>query len=81
MMWLIGLTLFVLAIIAAIVALSARDLMTSVVTLSVFSFLTSILYAAFGAPDVALNEAVIGAGISGVFFVMTIFYTTRRSRD
>ncbi len=81
MVWLIGVTLFSLAIIVAVVSLWAKDLMTSVVTLTVFSFLMAILYAWFGAPDVALNEAVIGAGISGVFFVITIYYTTRRSRD
>jgi len=73
--------LFSLAIIAAVVALSVRDLMTSVVMLTVFSFLMALLYTGLGAVDVALNEAVIGAGISGVLMVATIFYTTRRSRD
>ncbi len=81
MTWLIGLILFVLAIIAAVVALSVKDLMTSVVTLTVFSFLMALLYTGLGAVDVALNEAVIGAGISGVFLVFTIFFTTRRSQD
>ncbi len=81
MTWLIGITFLTLATVAAVVALAARDLMTSVVTLTVFSFLMAMLYAGFGAPDVALNEAIIGAGISGVFLVVTIFYTTRRSQD
>jgi len=81
MTWLIGLTLFILALSAAVLALAVRDLMTSVVSLTIFSFIMAILYAAFGAVDVAFNEAVIGAGISGVFFVLTIFLTTRKSMD
>ena len=81
MNWMIGLTLYSITIISAIVALSVRDLMTSAVMLSVFSFLVALLYTGLGAVDVAFNEAVIGAGISGVFLVFTIFYTTRRSED
>ena len=76
-----GIILFTLALTAAVVALRVRDLMTSVVGLNVFSFLMALLYAGLGAVDVAFNEAVIGAGISGVFLVLTIFLTTRRSAD
>lgn len=81
MTWMIDFIFFGLAIIAALLALNVRDLMTSVVSLTVFSFLMALLYAGLGAVDVALNEAVIGAGISGVFLVFTIFFTTRRSLD
>ena len=76
-----GIILFTLALTAAVVSLRVRDLMTSVVGLNVFSFLMALLYAGLGAVDVAFNEAVIGAGISGVFLVLTIFLTTRRSAD
>ena len=81
MTWVVDLILFSLVTITAIVALSVRDLMTSVVTLTIFSFLMALLYAALGAVDVAFNEAVIGAGISGVLLVVTIYFTTRRSED
>lgn len=73
--------LMLIAITAALVALQIRDLLAAVVTLGVFSFLMALLYAALGAVDVAFNEAVIGAGLSGIFFVVTIFYTYRRSGD
>lgn len=81
MTWMIDFIFFGLAVIAALFALSVRDLMTSVVTLTVFSFLMALLYAGLGAVDVAFNEAVIGAGISGVYLIFTIFLTTRRSLD
>lgn len=81
MTWKVDFILFFLATIAAVVSLRARDLITSVVTLSIFSFLIALLYCGLGAVDVAFNEAVIGAGISGVFLVFMIAYTTRRSLD
>ena len=73
--------LFTLALTAAVVSLRVKDLMTSVVGLNLFSFLMALLYAGLGAVDVAFNEAVIGAGISGVFLIITILLTTRRSMD
>ncbi len=81
MTWNTDIILFILAITAALLALGVKDLVTSVVTLTVFSFIMALLYAGLGAVDVAFNEAVIGAGISGVFLVFTIFRTTRRSQD
>jgi len=77
----IEVSLCFLALGAAGIALRVKDLMTSVVSLTVFSFLMAVLYTDLGAVDVALNEAVIGAGISGVFLVVTIAATTRRSLD
>ena len=72
---------FLLAIIAAVVALRIRDLLAAAVVLSLFSFLAALLYVSLGAVDVGFNEAVLGAGITGVLFVVAIFNTERRSGD
>jgi multicomponent Na+:H+ antiporter subunit B len=72
---------FVLAIIAAIVALRVRDLLATAVVLSLFSFLAALIYVSLGAVDVGFNEAVLGAGVTGVLFVVAIFNTQRRSQD
>ena len=72
---------FVLATVAAVVALSVRDLLASAAILSVFSFLVALLYASLGAVDVGFNEAVLGAGVTGVLFIVAIFHTQRRSVD
>ena len=37
--------------------------------------------ATMGAVDVGFTEAAVGAGITGVFFLMAIVRTTRRSED
>jgi uncharacterized MnhB-related membrane protein len=34
-----------------------------------------------GAPDVSFTEAAVGAGLTGVFFVLAIAGTSRRSPD
>lgn len=72
---------FILALVAAVVALQVKDLLAAAALLSVFSFTVAMLYVALGAVDVGFNEAVLGAGVTGVFFLVAVFHTTRRSGD
>ena len=71
--------LFLLA--AALIALRLRNLLAAAVTLSVFSFISALIYLVMGAVDVAFTEAVVGAGITGVLFIVVLFHTSRRSVD
>jgi multicomponent Na+:H+ antiporter subunit B len=77
----IEITLFVFLLITAVVALTVKNLLTAVVSLTVFSFISALLYIAMGAVDVGFTEAVIGAGVTGVLFIILIFKTSRRSVD
>jgi energy-converting hydrogenase B subunit D len=81
MHWELELTLFIFLIATALLALESRNLLTAVVSLTVFSFLSALLYVTMGAVDVGFTEAVVGGGVSGVLFIITIFKTTRKSRD
>lgn len=72
---------FVLALLAALVALRVKDLLAAAVVLSLFSFLMALLYVSLGAVDVGFNESVLGAGVTGILLVIAIFNTRRRSRD
>jgi energy-converting hydrogenase B subunit D len=81
MHWEIEITLFIVLIIAALISLFVRNLLTAVVTLTVFSFASALLYVVMGAIDVGFTEAVVGGGITGVFLVVLIFKTSRRSSD
>ena len=81
MNWEIEVIFFILLIITAIMALSVKNLLTAVVTLSVFSFSSALLYVVMGAVDVGFTEAVVGAGVTGVLFIVLIFKTVRRSTD
>ncbi len=75
------LTLGMLLLAAALIALRVKNLLAAVVTLSVFSFISALLYLVMGAIDVAFTEAVVGAGITGVLFIVVLFHTSRRSFD
>ena len=65
----------------AFIALGTRSLLASVGALSAFSFTAALLFVSMGAVDVAFTEAVVGAGVVGVFFVVAILQTTRKSSD
>jgi uncharacterized MnhB-related membrane protein len=81
MVWQLELALFAMLIVAAIVSLEMRDLIASVAALTVYSFLVAVLLAMMGAVDVALTEASLGAGITGVLFIGGIALMRRRSVD
>ncbi len=75
------LILFIVLIVAAIAALGSRDLVAAAFFLMAFSFGAALIYAHMGAPDVAFTEAVVGAGVSGVFLIAALFFLDRRSKD
>lgn len=73
--------LFIVLIVAAVAALKVRDLAAAIFLLTAFSFGAALIYALMGAPDVAFTEAVVGAGVSGVFLISALFFLDRRSKD
>ena len=81
MIWPTEFILGILTVVAAVVALSVRDMLSAVAVLGAYSFFMAVLYTHLGAIDVGLTEAVVGAGVSGVLFVVAVFRTTRRSID
>ncbi|MFC1930813.1 Na(+)/H(+) antiporter subunit B [Chloroflexota bacterium] len=81
MVWQIDFWLLVIVIITALIALSLRDLLAAVVALAAYSFFMALLFTQMGAIDVAFVEVTLGAGVSGVFFIVVLFLTRRRSED
>ncbi|MBD3333752.1 DUF4040 domain-containing protein [candidate division GN15 bacterium] len=79
--WMIEFTLFLILIVGALLVLGVRDLLVAVVTLNVFSFITAAIMVSLGAIDVAFTEAVVGAGAVGLFSIVAIRRTSRRSED
>lgn len=81
MYWELELILFIFLLITAYIALEADDLLIAVVMLSVFSFLSALLFTTMGAVDVGFTEAVVGAGVTGILLVVAIFKTTYKTED
>lgn len=59
-------------------ALFAKDLLHGAIALSAASALTALGFYLLKAPDVAITEAAVGAGVSTVVFVWAIRETDRR---
>jgi energy-converting hydrogenase B subunit D len=69
MAW-IALVLVGLMLGAAVLVLFLDNLVAAIAAASVVSLLLSLLFALLAAPDVALTEAAVGAGLSGVVLAM-----------
>jgi len=67
---LLGLTL----ITTAVVTLASPQLFRAVVMFIVFGLLMALVWARLNAPDLALAEAAIGAGLTGVLLLDTLGY-------
>lgn len=81
MIWELELILYLFLVVSAVVALEVKDLLVAVVMMSVFSFIMALLFISMGAVDVGFTEAVIGAGVTGILFVVVVYQTTRKSID
>jgi energy-converting hydrogenase B subunit D len=79
--WQLDIVLLGLTLVCAIAAVRVTDLLASVVLLSAFSLFMCLLWIEMGAVDVAFTEAAVGAGVTTVFFVITVYKTDRVSQD
>ena len=67
--------LLLLMLVTVAGAILVKDLMSSVLILGSYSFFLAVVWAWFGAVDVAFVEAVVGAGLATVLFLLTLFGT------
>ena len=77
LMWLIDGVLGLTILWLAWQALSAADLFRAVAMFVAFGLLVAIAWVRLEAPDVAIAEAAIGAGLTGALLLITL----RRLRD
>ncbi|MBN2067019.1 MAG: DUF4040 domain-containing protein [Candidatus Diapherotrites archaeon] len=61
----------------AFIALKEKDLLVSVVAMAAMSLLLSAEFYLLQAPDVAIAEAAIGAGLTTVVYITAIKKTSR----
>lgn len=64
-----------LLVVTAIAVVNISNLLTSTILLTIFSFLMAAEYLILGAPDVAITEAAVGAGISTILFLLALSLT------
>jgi len=81
MIWQFDILLLLLLVIASVISLRVKDLLAASIIFGSYSFLICLMWAEMGAVDVAFTEATVGAGISAVILIATVYNTNRNSSD
>ncbi|MFQ6136346.1 MAG: Na(+)/H(+) antiporter subunit B [Candidatus Hydrothermarchaeales archaeon] len=77
MIWLLDLILLLFLVVCSLEVIRTKDLLSAVVIFSAYSLVMSIIWQQLDAPDIAITEAAVGAGITTMLFIATISKTTR----
>lgn len=81
MIWQFDIILLIFLVVTALISLRLKDLLGASIVFGIYSFLICLLWAEMGAVDVAFTEAAVGAGVSTVIMIATVYHTKRRSKD
>lgn len=75
--------LCVLLIITGIAAPLQKNSILTVIVFTTFGLVMSVIWMLLQAPDLAITEAAVGAGVTGVLFYLTLRRVgeTRRTED
>jgi len=76
--WVLDIILLLFLIATALCVVYTRDLLAAAVIFSAYSLIMCIVWQLLSAPDLAMTEAAVGAGVTTVLFIITISKTTRR---
>lgn len=74
-------TLVVFVILAAVATALFRDVLSAIVVFGAYSLGMAILYTFLLAPDVAMTEAAISAGVTTLLLLLTLARTSRPSSE
>lgn len=66
------LLLIVSLMVCAVAALSSKRLLVAVVIYMAYSLIMTIIWALLQSPDLAITEAAVGAGVTGILFLTTL---------
>ena len=73
----LDLLICLVTVLAGVAAMRSRNLVSAAVMVAVVSLMVSYLFLRMSAPDVAMTEAAIGAGLSTLIFLIAI----RRTKE
>ena len=73
--------LLMLVLVLSVYALVSKDLLHGIIVLSAISLLCALMFYLMHAPDVAITEAAVGAGITTVIYIGVIRNTERKDKS
>jgi len=77
----IELVLFGFVLATALATAAFKDTLATIIVFAAYSLGMAIYYALLLAPDVAMTEAAIGAGVTTLLLLLTVAKTVRPGRD
>ena len=80
-MEILKIALLILLVVCAVSATLSKRLLASVIIFMAYSLIMSITWILLEAPDLAITEAAVGAGVSGILFLMTLKKIKRTGND
>lgn len=80
MLWRLDIILLLFLIATALAVVVTKDLLAAAIIFSGYSLIMAIVWQQLSAPDLALTEAAVGAGVTTVLFIVAISKTVRREK-
>lgn len=77
----LNMALLFLLVMTALSVVLVRNLLVATVLLTIYSLLMAAMYLILGAPDVAITEASIGAGISTILLLSVLLLTGEKEKQ
>lgn len=77
----VGAALVVFVLVTAVATILLRDVLAATVVFAGYGLGMALLYAVLLAPDVAMTEAAVGAGVTTVLLLLTLARTARAGPD
>ncbi|MGQ9788480.1 MAG: hydrogenase subunit MbhD domain-containing protein [Candidatus Hadarchaeaceae archaeon] len=69
--------LLILLLVLNLIAIQLKDLLYSVIMLGGASITLAVIFYMLQAPDIAITQAAVGAGVSTVLFIIAVSRTRR----
>ncbi|MFQ5975046.1 MAG: Na(+)/H(+) antiporter subunit B [Candidatus Hydrothermarchaeales archaeon] len=77
MIWVLNLVLLFFLVVCAIEVIRTKDVLSAVIMFGAYSLVMSIIWQQLAAPDIAITEAAVGAGLTTMLFIAAISKTYR----
>ena len=73
--------MIIFLIVASISIAFVKDLFGAIIVFMVYSSIMAILWEQLNAPDLAITEAAVGAGVTTILFVITFRKLRRKNNE
>ncbi len=81
MIWVLNLVLLFFLVVCAIEVIRTKDILSAVIIFGAYSLVMSVVWQQLAAPDIAITEATVGAGLTTMLFIAAISKTYRWAEE